>query len=54
MFICQLVVGIIVATCSHDWAKHVVPGWVAVVFVWLCKFEHHKGYLVYVLKADLQ
>ena len=39
MFICQLVVGVIVATCSHDWDKHAVAGWVAVVFVWLCKFE---------------
>lgn len=37
MFICQLVVGIIVAVCSHDWDKHAVAGWVAVVFVWLCK-----------------
>lgn len=39
MFVCQLVVGVIVATCSHDWDKHAVAGWVAVVFVWLCKFE---------------
>ena len=39
MFICQLVVGVIVATCSHDWDKHAVAGWVAVVFVWRCKLE---------------
>ena len=38
MFLGQLVVGIIVATCSHDWDKHAVAGWVAVVFVWLCEF----------------
>jgi hypothetical protein len=40
MFICQLVVGIIVATCSHDWDKHAIAGWVAVVFVWLCKLNN--------------
>jgi hypothetical protein len=40
MFICQLVVGIIVATCSHDWDKHAVAGWVAVVFVWLCELNN--------------
>lgn len=54
MFICQLVVGVIVATCSHDWDKHAVAGWVAVVFVWLCKFKIHIEFLIYVLKADLQ
>jgi hypothetical protein len=48
MFICQLVVGIIVATCSHDWDKHAVAGWVAVVFVWLCKFQSHAECLIHV------
>ena len=50
MFICQLVVGVIVATCSHDWDKHAVAGWVAVVFVWLCKFESCIGHLIHVTK----
>ena len=54
MFICQLVVGIIVATCSHDWEKHAVAGWVAVVFVWLCKFELHMDGLIHAFGADLQ
>lgn len=35
MCICQVVVGVIVATCAQDWEKHAVAGWVAVVFVWL-------------------
>lgn len=35
MCICQVVVGVIVAKCSHDWETHAVAGWVAVVFVWL-------------------
>jgi uncharacterized MAPEG superfamily protein len=35
MFICQVVVGVIVLTCSHDWQAHAAAGWVAVVFVWL-------------------
>lgn len=30
MACCHLVVGIIVATCSHDWKAHVAAGWVAV------------------------
>lgn len=30
MCICETVIGIIVATCSSDWAKHVAAGWVAV------------------------
>lgn len=35
MCICQIVVGVIVATCSGDWKAHAAAGWVAVVFVWL-------------------
>jgi len=50
MFICQLVVGVIVATCSHDWDKHAVAGWVAVVFVWLCKFKSCIEHLIHVAK----
>jgi hypothetical protein len=30
MALSHLVIGIIVATCSHNWDKHVVAGWVAV------------------------
>lgn len=50
MFICQLVVGVIVATCSHDWDKHAVAGWVAVVFVWLCKSKSCIEHLIHVAK----
>lgn len=35
MAICQLVIGVIVATCAHDWSQYVAAGWTAVVFVWL-------------------
>ena len=30
MALCHIVVGVIVATCSHDWKAHVAAGWVAV------------------------
>jgi MFS family permease len=30
MCLSHLVIGIIVATCSSDWSKHVAAGWVAV------------------------
>jgi len=30
MCICEMVIGIIVATCGSDWTKHVAAGWVAV------------------------
>ena len=54
MFICQLVVGVIVATCSHDWEKHAVADWVAVVFVWLCKLESYLVILILLLMAGLK
>lgn len=30
MSICELVIGIIVATCGHDWKEHSAAGWTAV------------------------
>lgn len=27
---CELIIGVIVATCGHDWLKHVAAGWAAV------------------------
>lgn len=54
MFICQLVVGVIVATCSHDWEKHAVAGWVAVVFVWLCKLDSYLIILLLLLMTGLK
>lgn len=30
MCICHIIIGVIVATCSHDWTAHAVAGWVAV------------------------
>jgi MFS family permease len=30
MFLCQLIVGIIVAKCQHDWTAHRAAGWAAV------------------------
>lgn len=55
MFICQLVVGVIVATCSHDWEKHAVAGWVAVVFVWLyiANFAYGIGPVSWTLIAEI-
>jgi MFS family permease len=30
MAICETIIGVIVATCGHDWAKHAAAGWAAV------------------------
>lgn len=30
MFFCQLIIGIIVAKCQHDWNAHKASGWAAV------------------------
>lgn len=30
MAICHIIIGIIVATCQDNWAKHAAAGWVAV------------------------
>jgi hypothetical protein len=30
MATCELIIGVIVATCGHDWLKHVAAGWAAV------------------------
>ena len=35
MFLCQVIVGVIVATCQSDWDAHRGPGWAAVVMIWL-------------------
>ncbi|KAI5357700.1 Putative major facilitator, sugar transporter, major facilitator superfamily [Septoria linicola] len=55
MFFCQLSVGIIVATCGHDWPGHVAAGWVAVVFVWLyiVNFAYGWGPVSWTLIAEI-
>lgn len=35
MTICQVIVGVIIATCGQDWLTHKAAGWAAVVFVWI-------------------
>ncbi|KAK7522307.1 quinate permease [Phyllosticta citriasiana] len=35
MCICQVIVGVIIATCGQDWLAHKAAGWAAVVFVWI-------------------
>lgn len=30
MCICELIIGVIVATCGHDWKEHSAAGWAAV------------------------
>ncbi|KAK8185810.1 quinate permease [Phyllosticta citribraziliensis] len=35
MTICQVIVGVIIATCGQDWLAHKAAGWAAVVFVWI-------------------
>jgi MFS family permease len=30
MCICEIVIGVIVATCGHDWTTHAAAGWAAV------------------------
>ncbi len=30
MCICELIIGILVATCGHDWTAHAAAGWAAV------------------------
>ncbi|KAK5122853.1 hypothetical protein LTR85_003768 [Meristemomyces frigidus] len=55
MCICQIVVGIIVATCSHDWKANAAAGWVAVVFVWLyiANFAYGWGPVSWTLIAEI-
>ncbi|KAK8255562.1 quinate permease [Phyllosticta capitalensis] len=35
MTVCQVIVGVIIATCGQDWLAHKAAGWAAVVFVWI-------------------
>jgi hypothetical protein len=30
MCICEVIIGVIVATCGHDWSAHAAAGWAAV------------------------
>ncbi|KAK5677780.1 hypothetical protein LTS10_009663 [Elasticomyces elasticus] len=55
MFFCQMSVGIIVATCGHNWPNHVAAGWVAVVFVWLyiVNFAYGWGPVSWTLIAEI-
>ncbi|PQE22199.1 Quinate permease protein [Rutstroemia sp. NJR-2017a WRK4] len=55
MAICELIIGIIVAKCSHDWTQNAVAGWVAVVFVWLyiINFAYSWGPGSWILIAEI-
>ncbi|KAF8850764.1 general substrate transporter [Acephala macrosclerotiorum] len=55
MEICELVIGVIVATCGHDWAAHSAAGWAAVVFVWLyiVNFAYSWGPGSWILIAEI-
>lgn len=55
MFIAQLIVGVIVATCSHDWAQHSAAGWAAVVMIWfyILNFAYSWGPCSWVLIAEI-
>ncbi|CZR67016.1 related to quinate transport protein [Phialocephala subalpina] len=55
MAICELIIGVIVATCGHDWASHSAAGWAAVVFVWLyiVNFAYSWGPGSWILIAEI-
>ncbi|OCL05260.1 quinate permease [Glonium stellatum] len=55
MCICQVVVGVIVATCSSNWSAHAAAGWAAVVFVWIyiINFAYSWGPGSWILIAEI-
>lgn len=55
MFLCQLIIGIIVAKCQGDWQSHKAAGWGAVVMVWLyiVNFAYSWGPASWTLIAEI-
>lgn len=55
MFVCQVSIGIIVATCASAWKEHAVAGWIAVVMVWLyiANFAYGWGPVSWILIAEI-
>ncbi|KAJ4175320.1 hypothetical protein NW754_002322 [Fusarium falciforme] len=55
MFLCQLIIEIIVAKCSHDWESYRAAGWGAVVMVWLyiVNFAYSWGPVSWVMIAEI-
>ncbi|KAF2164349.1 hypothetical protein M409DRAFT_67880 [Zasmidium cellare ATCC 36951] len=55
MCVCQIIVGVIVATCGKDWAAYPAGGWAAVVFVWLyiVNFAYGMGPVSWCLIAEI-
>lgn len=55
MFLSQLIIGVIVATCQHDWTKHEAAGWGAVVMVWfyIVNFAYSWGPASWTLIAEI-
>ncbi|KAH6680807.1 quinate permease [Halenospora varia] len=55
MACCELIIGVIVATCGHDWTTHAAAGWTAVVFVWLyiINFAYSWGPGSWILIAEI-
>ncbi|KAF2161428.1 hypothetical protein M409DRAFT_69778 [Zasmidium cellare ATCC 36951] len=55
MFISQVVVGVIVATCSNDWAAHRAAGWGAVALIWfyIANFAYSWGPASWTLIAEI-
>jgi MFS family permease len=55
MFLCQVITGVIVAKCQHDWNAHVAAGWVAVVMIWLyiANFAYSWGPASWILIAEI-
>ncbi|KAE9363807.1 general substrate transporter [Stipitochalara longipes BDJ] len=55
MCICEIIIGVIVATCGHDWSTHAAAGWAAVVFVWLyiVNFAYSWGPGSWILIAEI-
>ncbi|KAI5244708.1 general substrate transporter [Aureobasidium subglaciale] len=55
MFVCQIIIGVIVATCQDNWKEHAAAGWVAVVMVWLyiVGFAYSWGPVSWTLIAEI-
>lgn len=55
MFLCQVITGVIVAKCSHDWNAHAAAGWGAVVMIWLyiVNFAYSWGPASWILIAEI-
>lgn len=55
MFCCQVIVGVIVATCASNWTEHKAAGWAAVVMIWLyiANFAYSWGPVSWILIAEI-